>query len=206
MRDPLATSADRRRAREALSAGKRAYAVTLRQDGATLVQIGAALTLSSTRVGQLLAKAEHLAARPRWHGQFPAHALNFLIVRDLADKPEIEAAEALARLTVKELKEAPGLGKDAIGALAAWLERLGLTLRDLETNPDATKPTSRVGFAECAPVAGAATIVHWTEQSSVPSRAMVRKPRAPSSPFSGPEGENLTLLRCPNGRRKIEYP
>jgi hypothetical protein len=113
MRDHLATSADRHRAREALSAGKRAYALSLRQHGATQAQIAAALALSSTRVGQLLAKAEHLAAQPRWHGQFPARALNFLLVRDLAEKPEIEAAEALARLTVKELKEAPGLGKDA---------------------------------------------------------------------------------------------
>ena len=100
-------------------------------------QAAAALALSSTRVGQLLAKAERLAAQPRWHGQFPARALNFLIIRDLAEKPEIEAAEALARLTVKELKEAPNLGKAAIRALAASLERLGLTLRDeitVETN------------------------------------------------------------------------
>jgi hypothetical protein len=127
MRDPLATSAARRRVREA--AFKRAYALSLRQHGATQAQIAAALALSSTRVGQILAKAEQLAARPRWHGQFPARALNFLIMRDLAGKPEIEAAQALARLTRKELKEAPGLGKDAIAALAAWLERLGLTLR-----------------------------------------------------------------------------
>ena len=106
MRDPLATSADRRRAREALSAGKRAYALSLRQHGATQAQIAAALALSSTRVGQILAKAEHLAARPRWQGQLPARALNFLIIRDLAEKPEIEAAQAAARLTVKELKMA----------------------------------------------------------------------------------------------------
>jgi hypothetical protein len=131
MRDPLATSADRRRARESLSAGKRAYALSLRKHGATLVQIGTALALSPTRVGQLLAKAEHLAAQPRWHRQFPARALNFLIVRDLAGKPEIEAAEALARLTRKELKEAPGLGKDAIGALIAWLATHGMALREI---------------------------------------------------------------------------
>ena len=137
MRDPLATSADRRKAREALSEAKRAYALRLRQHGATQAQISAALALSATRLGQLLAKAERLAAQPRWHGQFPARALNFLIIRDLAEKPEIEAAEALARLTVKELKKAPNLGKDAIRALDAWLERLGLTLRDeitVETN------------------------------------------------------------------------
>ena len=130
MRDPLATSADRRRAREALSAGKRAYALSLRQHGATQAQIAAALALSSTRVGQILAKAEHLAARPRWQGQLPARALNFLIIRDLAEKPEIEAAQAAARLTVKELKMARNLGKHAISALTAWLAGHGLMLRD----------------------------------------------------------------------------
>jgi hypothetical protein len=78
--------------------------------------------------------------------------------------------------------------------------------REQNGGPDATKPTSRVGFAECAPVAGAATIVHWTEQSSVPRRAMVRNHGRPPVP-SGSEGENLTpTTRCPRGRRKIEYP
>jgi hypothetical protein len=129
MRNRPVTSADRRKAREALSAAKRGYALSLRRHGATQAQIGLALALSRTRVGQLLAKAERLAARPHWHGRLPARALNYLIIRDLADKPEIEAAEVLARLTVKELRETPNLGKDAIAGLAAWLERLGLTLR-----------------------------------------------------------------------------
>ena len=130
MRDRLATSADRRKAREALSAAKRGYAWRLRQHGATQVRIGLSLGISPQRVSQLLAKAERLAARPRWHGQLPPRVLSFLIIHDLAGKPELEAAEALARLTVKELREAPGLGKAAIAALAAWLERLGLSLRD----------------------------------------------------------------------------
>ena len=93
-------------------------------------QIAAALALSPTRVGQLLAKAEHLAARPRWHGQFPARALNFLIVRDLAEKPEIEAAEALARLSRKEIQAEPNLGRGAVKAIEVWLAGHGLTLRD----------------------------------------------------------------------------
>ena len=135
MADPLATSADRRRAREAASAGKRAYALSLRKHGATQAQIAAALGLSSTRIGQILAKAERLAAQPRWLGQFPARALNFLIVRGFAAKPETEAAEALARLTVKELKEAPNLGRGALAALTAWLSTHGLAPRDEKPIP-----------------------------------------------------------------------
>ena len=119
-----------RRRREALSEAKRAYALRLRSAGATYAQIGVALGLSSTRVAQILAKAAWLAERPQWHNQLPARALNFLIIRDLAEKPEIEAAEALARLTVKELREAPGLGRAALALFAAWLAGLGLTLRD----------------------------------------------------------------------------
>jgi hypothetical protein len=131
MRDPLATSADRRRAREACSTAMRAYALRLREHGATQAQIGLALGISPQRVSQLFAKAERLAAQPRWHGQFPARALNFLIVRDLAGKPEVEAAEALARLTFKELKEAPNIGRGASGALIAWLTTHGLALREI---------------------------------------------------------------------------
>jgi hypothetical protein len=148
MADPLATSADRHSAREALSAGKRAYALSLRQHGATQAQIAAALALSSTRVGQLLAKAEQLAAQPRWHRQFPARALNFLIVRGLAEKSEGEAARMLAQLTIQDLRETPNLGKDAIAALAAWLAGHGLTwrhelaaaqrVRTLSTNSEAS--------------------------------------------------------------------
>jgi predicted transcriptional regulator len=127
MREPLATSAARRRA---LSAGKRAYACSLRAHGATQAQIGLALGISPQRVSQLLAKAERLAAQPRWHGQFPARALNFLIIADLAGKPEIEAAQAVARLTRKDLRETPNLGRGAIAALDAWLDGHGLMLRD----------------------------------------------------------------------------
>jgi hypothetical protein len=128
MRNRPVTSADRRKARDALSAGKRAYAASLRHAGATQCQIGFALGISPQRVGQLLAKASRLAAQPRWHAQFPARVLNYLIISGLADLPEIEAAEALARLAVKDLKETPNLGKDALAALAAWLARHGLAL------------------------------------------------------------------------------
>jgi hypothetical protein len=133
MADPLSTSADRRTTREALSTAKRAYALSLRQHGATQAKIAAALALSSTRVGQLLANAEQLAARPRWHRQFPARALNFLIVRDLASKPEIEAAEALAQLTFQDLKKTPNLGKAAIAALTTWLAAHRLAPREIST-------------------------------------------------------------------------
>jgi hypothetical protein len=78
--------------------------------------------------------------------------------------------------------------------------------REQNGGPDATKPTSRVGFAECEPVAVVATTtVQQTEQFIVPRRAMVRNHGRPPVP-SGSEGENLIPTRCPDGRRKIEYP
>jgi predicted transcriptional regulator len=129
MRDRLATFADRRRARDALSAAKRGYALRLREHGATEAQIGLALGLSPQRVSQLLAKAERLAAQPSWHAQFPARALNFLKVSDLAEKPEIEAAEALARFSRRELVKQPNLGKGALAAIEAWLAGHDLTWR-----------------------------------------------------------------------------
>jgi hypothetical protein len=127
--DPLAYAV-RRRAREAISAGRRAYALSLREHGATRAQIAAALALSRTRVGQILANAEHLAAQPRWHRQFPARALNFLIIRGLADLPENQAATVVAKFTRRELLDQPNLGRGAVGALTAWLAMHALAPRD----------------------------------------------------------------------------
>ena len=155
MADPFATFADRRRAREALSAAKRGYALRLRSAGATYAQIGVALGLSSTRIGQLLAKAERLAAQPRWHGQFPARALNFLIIRGLTDLPELEAARAVAKLSRRELMKQPNLGKGAIGALEAWLTGLDLALRDealaREARQNQSVERNRAGVMPLAP-------------------------------------------------------
>ena len=124
------TPAQRRIRRERLSAAKRGLALAMRSAGATQAQIAAALALSPARIAQILAKAEHLAARPHWHGQFPARALNFLIGRDLPERPEIEAAEALARLSRKEIQAEPNLGRGAVKAIEVWLAGHGLTLRD----------------------------------------------------------------------------
>ena len=158
MRDPFATSVDRRRARKALSAGRRAYALHLRSAGATYAQIGVALGLSSTRVGQLLAKAERLAAQPRWHGQFPARALNFLIIRGLADLPELEAALAVAKLTREQIKAEPNFGPGALAAIEAWLAGIRLALRDepiteSKTGASARKRPSDSDFNSSSPLA-----------------------------------------------------
>jgi hypothetical protein len=127
MRDPP----NRRKAREALSVGKRAYAVRLRQHGATQAQIGVALGLSPTRVGQILAKAERLASRPQWHnGLNNTRALHFLRMRGLADLAEIEAALAAAQFTRRELMVQPNFGTGACAAMRAWLATHGLGLRD----------------------------------------------------------------------------
>jgi hypothetical protein len=199
------TPSHRRLVRAAFASAKRAHALSLRRRGATYAAIGAELGVCLEQARQAVLKAERLIERPRWFDALPTRVRRFLRDRGLADLPEAAAAEALARLTVKELKETPNLGKGALAAIEAWLERLGLTLRDIETNPDATKPASRAGFAECKPVADAATpIVQQTEQFVVPRRAMVRNHgRLPVPP--GPEDENLTPMRCPDGRRKFQY-
>jgi hypothetical protein len=141
------TSSQRRVRREQRSAKQRAKAMALRADDATLEEIGDALAVCPSRAAQILAKAKWLASRPQWHnGLNNTRALNFLRLCGLAELPEAEAAAAVSQFTRRELMNAPNLGKVAIGALAAWLERLGLTLRDeitVETNKKGVPASGR---------------------------------------------------------------
>jgi hypothetical protein len=125
------TPADRRIAREARAAAKRGRAAALREGGATLADIGRALGLSVEGARRLVLQAERRASRPDWHSRLNnTRALRFLRERDLSGLLELEAAEAVARLSRKELKAEPNLGKGALAAIEAWLAGHGLALRD----------------------------------------------------------------------------
>jgi hypothetical protein len=120
------TSADRRIARETVSAAKRARAGALRKSGATLAEIGQALGLCVESARRLVLQAERVASRPDWHNRLNnTRALRFLRERDLAALPEIEAALAVAKFTRKELKAEPNFGKGALEAIETWLGGTG---------------------------------------------------------------------------------
>jgi hypothetical protein len=119
----------RRICREARSAVLRAQALALRQDGATYVEIGAALGVSQARAHQIVRKAERLTNSPCWYDGLPMRARTFLHNAGLTALPEIEAAAAIARLTRRELLATPNFGRGACDAVVAWLARHGLALR-----------------------------------------------------------------------------
>jgi hypothetical protein len=104
---------------------RHAQALALRQSGASYANIGAAFGLSKTRAAQIVRRAERL----HWHDALPGRVRTFLHSLDLTTRPEIEAANAIARLTRRELLSAPNIGRAACDAVIAWLARFDLTLR-----------------------------------------------------------------------------
>jgi hypothetical protein len=138
---PQTTPAERRQHREARSADQRAQALTLRHAGATYTAIGHALGVSMSRAAQIVHKGERLAEHPRWFDGLPARAISFLIRNNLAALREVEAAQAVARLSRRELMSNPNFGRGACDALCGWLAAHGLALAPpcaspLENNGD----------------------------------------------------------------------
>jgi hypothetical protein len=100
-------------------------ALTLRRSGRSYASIGSALGIGRTRARQIVARAE----RPHWHDDLPGRVRTFLHSIDLTALPEIEAANAVARFTHRELLSVPNIGRAACDAVIAWLARHDLTLR-----------------------------------------------------------------------------
>ena len=124
------TPSQRRVRREARSAATRVRALAMRQAGATYAAIGAKLGVCLERARLIVLKAERLTEHPRWSDALPTRATTFLHLRGLSELPEVEAAVAVAKLTRKEIKAEPNIGKGALAAIEAWLAGHGLTLRD----------------------------------------------------------------------------
>jgi Sigma-70, region 4 len=122
----IASPAERRIRREARSATLRARALALRQDGWTYAAIGQALGVSLERARQIVKKAERLR-EARWYDALPARAL-FLHRRGWQHLDELAAAQAVARLSRRELMSSPNFGKGACAAVLAWLAMHGLKL------------------------------------------------------------------------------
>jgi len=105
--------------------------LTLRQRGATYAEIGHEFGLSKTRVRQIALRA----GNRHWQDQLPGRVRTFLHNMNLSALPETEAADAIARLSRRELLAAPNIGRGAVDAIAAWLGdhghklQLELTLR-----------------------------------------------------------------------------
>jgi hypothetical protein len=155
--DHSVTSSERRIAREKASAALRAYAVQLRSAGATLEQVGVALGVSHTRAGQIIARAARLAARPRWHGQLATRALCWLRRERLAELPEAEAAAAVAKLTLQELRAVQNVGSGARDAIVDWLAQHGLTLRASAT----TEQSKTAGPSQGRPFDFSRQVASW---------------------------------------------
>jgi hypothetical protein len=124
------TPSERRLHREAQSAALRERAFTLRQAGTTYAAIGRELGLSVERTRQIVRKAERLTRHPRWHDHLPQRAVGLLDARGLLDRPEYEAALALAQISARELLQTPNFGRTSLAALCAWLAGHGLKLRE----------------------------------------------------------------------------
>src|SRR5580704_2595129 len=130
-------AARRRIARERQSAAKRARALAMRQAGATYAAIGAELGVCVERARGIVLKAERLTEHRRWFDALPTRATTFLRNHGFSELAEIEAALAVAKFSRRELMDQPNLGRGALEALTAWLERHGLALRaeiTIETN------------------------------------------------------------------------
>ena len=124
------TPAERRLRREAQSAALRQRAFALRQTGATYAAIGRELGVCPARAQQIVRKAERLALHPHWSDDLPTRANHVLYAHGLLDRPELEAARALAQFSARELMQRANLGRVSVAALCAWLARHGLALRD----------------------------------------------------------------------------
>ena len=105
MRDCIrnSTRSERRLRREAQSAALRERAFALRQAGATYAGIGHELGISLERARQIVRKAERLILHSRWYDRLPQRAVGLLYARGLLERPEFEAAHALAQLSAREL-------------------------------------------------------------------------------------------------------
>ena len=112
--------------------------MALRRSGWTLASIGNSLGVSTTRALQLVRKAERLSRNPHWYDALPARARTFLHNMDLAARPEIDAAHAVAQLSHRELMRAPNFGAGACAAVVAWLACHGLALQP--ESPRALRP------------------------------------------------------------------
>jgi hypothetical protein len=134
------TPAKRRQQREARSAEQRARALALRQSGLTFAAIGGALGVSVERARQIVLRAERLANHPHWSDKLPVRAANFLRWQGLAELPEIEAAQAVAKLSRLELLIHPNFGRGACDALQAWARR---ALRQRSKNETGTPTRER---------------------------------------------------------------
>jgi hypothetical protein len=102
-----------------------AQALALRGSGESYANIGATLGIGRTRARQIVARAERLD----WHDVLPGRVRTFLHSIDLTVLPEIEAANAVAGFTRRELLSVPNIGRAACDAVIAWLARHDLTLR-----------------------------------------------------------------------------
>jgi hypothetical protein len=122
----ILTPAERRQLREARSAERRSRALSLRRGGATYAAIGAALSVSLERARRIVLQAERLADHPHWTDGVARRAINFLRHQGLSTLPEIEAAQAVAKLSRSELMSFPNFGRSAYEALLGWLAVHGL--------------------------------------------------------------------------------
>jgi hypothetical protein len=121
--------AERRIRREARSQTLRDLALGLRQAGWTLAEIAAALGLSIERARQIVRKAERRCRDAHWSDALPARARHSLYARGLLALSEIEAVQAVAQLSRRELMRAPDFGNGTCAAIIAWLARHGLKLQ-----------------------------------------------------------------------------
>ena len=133
------TPAERRRYAEAFAAARRAQALLLRRSGFRFHEIGVALGVTLERARCITYDAERRASHPHWYDELPQRAVARLGKLGLLDRPEPEAACAVARLSARELLQTPNFGRTSLAALCAWLARHGLALRD-EGGPSQSRP------------------------------------------------------------------
>ena len=126
---PIPPAAERRIRRESRSATLRERALALRSAGWTYAQISEALGVSVGRTAQIVRKADRLLRNPHWYDALPVRAQTFLHYSGLAERPEAEAACAVAQLSRRELLQVPNFGRAACAALIVWLSHHGLTLQ-----------------------------------------------------------------------------
>jgi hypothetical protein len=133
------TPAERRRCAEALAAARRAQALLLRRSGFRFHEIGVALGVSLERARRITYDAERRTSQPRWYAELPQRAISRLSKLGLLQRPELEAAHALARLSARELLRTPNFGRTSLAALCAWLAGHGLELRPESAHAFATR-------------------------------------------------------------------
>jgi hypothetical protein len=125
--------------RQIRRAALRERAFALRQAGKTYAAIARDIGLSLERTRQLVLKAERLILRPRWYDRLPARVQNVLHNAGLTALPEAEAANAVARLSRRELLAVRNIGRAAVDAVVAWLADHGLKLRPESAHAFATR-------------------------------------------------------------------